>query len=81
MVEDPHYFFGLKANQLHEEMMKIASRYGRKNVFGILTNYLYWSICWLPGATLAEATDVRPFVKNRTSSTTSYLFNDIPTRI
>src|SRR5690348_9514734 len=49
----------LVLGQIYDYMLRLKSFHGLKDVFGVLTTYEEWRICWFPHSqTTAEATAV-----------------------
>jgi hypothetical protein len=43
--------------QIYDDMLRLSCFHGLRNVFGILTTYNEWRICWLPEADVAACTE------------------------
>jgi hypothetical protein len=41
-------------------MLRLQTFYGLQNVFGIVTNYQQWRICWLPSSSDSAASVAMP---------------------
>jgi hypothetical protein len=50
-VKKPGGDLNLHYGQVYDCLLQVRSFYGVKDVFGILTNYTEWKICWLPDST------------------------------
>eukprot|EP01114_Cavostelium_apophysatum_P000777 TRINITY_DN1069_c0_g1_i11.p1 TRINITY_DN1069_c0_g1~~TRINITY_DN1069_c0_g1_i11.p1 ORF type:complete len:362 (+),score=90.71 TRINITY_DN1069_c0_g1_i11:1788-2873(+) len=69
--------------QCYDFMMALRNYFGIKNVFGILTTYEEWRICWLPEcdhAALSDAPSSEELAKERPTPTQSQKMTDLLAR-